>query len=492
MRQALHILRKDSRRFAYEICVLVALTIAFAWSQIVNDVYTAGALSDYLRLAGAVLPIAWWYVISLLIHEESLIGDRQFWVTRPYSRGRLFAAKALFVVLFMNVPLLLAGFVILAAAGFQPLAYLPNFFWMQLVLVATLILPPLALASLTRTLVQFALTILGTLACFIVLTLVIGGVQSSIHQVYQSKGLAWAGGLASSLLLVAPALLILLLQWATRRRWVAVGAGIALFLLLDLTQSSLSWRLGTAVQSRMFGERGAESTTVTLNAGDVTPDSWAETHEGVALAVGFRVIHIPAGETAAPQIIEMTFEDRSGARWSTGWTHVISSEADVFQKDPAQDRTFNWWQRVVMDRSFYQRARSGPVKIRGSVYVMLNARRGFGLPENRTTAVPGGGVCTVWKPRPQFGQFVKCLAPFHPPFSATDNIWNSVYFWNSFPRPRSSGRLLSMWDSPLPAEFGMSPLSTMSAGNYAGFIFLRYEPRAYVLRSFQVANARLP
>jgi hypothetical protein len=483
MTQALHILRKDARRFAYEICVLAALTAAFAWSQIVNDVYTAGALSDYVRLAAAVLPLAWWYVISLLIHEESLIGDRQFWVTRPYSRGSLFAAKALFVVLFMNVPLLLAGFVILAAAGFQPLVYLPNFLWMQLVLAATLILPPLALASLTRTLIQFGLTVLGGLAGYIGMLLVIGGVSIGGHQVYQSNGLAWASGIASELWLAAPALLILLLQWSTRRRLVAIGAGVALFLLLDFSQSSLSWRTGTVVQSRMFGERGAESTAVTLNAGDVTPDSWAGTHEGVALAVGFRVIHIPAGETAAPQIIEMTFEGRRGARWSTGWTQVISSEADVFQKDPVPDRTFNWWQRVVVDRSFYQRARSGPVTIRGSVYVMLNARRGFGLPENRTTAVPGGGLCHVWS-RPRFGQFVKCLAPFHLPFSASDGFPGSQ--WKPV-------RLLSVWDSPLPANLGMSPLSTMGMGSSAeGFIFLRYEPRAYIRRPFEATNVRLP
>ncbi|MGA3028893.1 MAG: hypothetical protein ABSF98_29490 [Bryobacteraceae bacterium] len=492
MTQALHILRKDARRFAYEICVLAALTSAFAWSQIGNDVYTNGALSGYLRLASAILPIGWWYVISLLIHEESLIGDRQFWITRPYSRWSLLAAKSLFVALFVNVPLLLAGFAILAVWGFQPLAYLPQFLWMQLVLAAALILPPLALASLTRTLAQFGLTILGLLAGYAGLMLVFGDsfVEQGFHRVYWSNGLAWADSFVGTLLVAAPALLMLLLEWGTRKRWIAVGAGTALFALLYITQASLGWRLGTEVQSRMFGVGGGASTAVTLNAADVTPDSWAG-------ALGLRAMNIPPGETVAPEILQLTFEGRDGARWSTGWTPAISSESDVVQTNPASGGAFVWWQRVVVERGFYERARRSPVTIRGNVYLMLNARRAVSLPENRATAVPGGGVCFVSVSRPRRVRvwFVNCRAPFHEPFNTSDSFWDL---------PGRAIRLLSFWDSPLPVNFGLSPLSinqspngtdtanTNSAGAETEFFFLRYEPRAYIRRSFEAANVRLP
>jgi hypothetical protein len=51
--------------------------------------------------------------------------------------------------------------------------------------------------------------------------------------------------------------------------------------------------------------------------------------------------------------------------------------------------------------------------------------------------------------------------------------------------------LLSIWDSPLPADFGMNPLSAnMASGNEAGILFLRYDPRAYIRRSFSAANIR--
>jgi hypothetical protein len=486
MRQAFHILRKDARRFRYQICLLAALTAAFAWSTIVNDVYTAGALGNYLHVASTILPIAWWPIMCVLVHDESLVGDRQFWITRPYSRWSLLAAKALFIVLFMNVPLLIAGFVILAAAGFQPVAYLTEFLWMQLLLVGTLVVPTLALASITRSLIQCALAMLGIVTCFVVLAIVFSdGGQLNGHQMYRSGGIAWAASLMGNVTLVVPALVILVLQWRMRRRWIAIGAGAFLFLLPQFADSDLSWRIGSMVQSRMFGEPGAQATAVTLKPNDVGPDTEDATHRDVALAVRLHVINIPAGETAAPEIVELTFEGSSGERWWTGWTEVMSSMADVVQKDPEPDGTFAWWQRVVMDRGFHERARSGPVTIRGSVYLMLNKRSGVVLPENRTTAVPGGGFCTVSTHPDDLAWFANCLSPFHS-LRSTDGI------------PGQGGRparLLSFWDSPMPTDLGMSPLRTMSARALepgASFIFLRYEPRAYIHRYFTVSNVRLP
>jgi hypothetical protein len=39
-------------------------------------------------------------------------------------------------------------------------------------------------------------------------------------------------------------------------------------------------------------------------------------------------------------------------------------------------------------------------------------------------------------------------------------------------------RLISVWDSPFPADFGMSPLSTNEAGGNGEIIFLRCDPHA--------------
>jgi hypothetical protein len=76
------------------------------------------------------------------------------------------------------------------------------------------------------------------------------------------------------------------------------------------------------------------------------------------------------------------------------------------------------------------------------------------------------------------------------PFGLTEAVALPHGMWEP---ERKMVRLLSFWDSPLPADFGMSPLSSMnsgSAGVESSFIFLRYEPRAYIRRSFEAANVR--
>jgi hypothetical protein len=47
--------------------------------------------------------------------------------------------------------------------------------------------------------------------------------------------------------------------------------------------------------------------------------------------------------------------------------------------------------------------------------------------------------------------------------------------------------LLSYWDSPLPAEFGLNPLfdNWTRGSENAAVRFARYEPRAYVRRWFE-------
>src|SRR5690348_3994597 len=97
MRQALHIFRKDARYLWPEICLILALVTVFGWSNpdaIELLVFTATA-----------------YLIARLIHAEALPGDRQFWITRPYRWQSLLGAKLLFVLVFVNLPIMLGPMV---------------------------------------------------------------------------------------------------------------------------------------------------------------------------------------------------------------------------------------------------------------------------------------------------------------------------------------------------------------------------------------------
>ena len=483
MRQALHIFRKDARRFAYQIYALIILTLVWAW---INIAQKRGDIpvNHYAGFAAAVLIMGWWYLVSLLIHEEPLTGDRQFWITRPYSRRSLATAKLLFVLAFFNLPLLLAGFASLAAAGYQPLVYLPNFLWMQLTFTAVVLFVPVAVAALTRTLAQFVLAMLGLCLGLTVLNAVFAALTQGFHVF---TVLVWAGGIFLPLLCATAALMVFILQLRTRNRLVSAGAGICLAVVMLCTGTALSRQFAIAVQSRMFGHNAAASQAAVISAGGIQPDPKHPAPDGVTLAVPLRVVNIPAGETAGPELVELTFETPAGRRWSSGWISAASTEGDVFQVDPSADGAFTWKQLVVVDRSFWQQARSGPLALRGDVYVMLFGRSEVRLEDDGATRVPGDGRCSM-SFRTAY-RSVNCLAPFHMPFNKPENQPDTALSRAAL----LPTRLLSVWDSPLPADFGMNPLwANTASGNQAGVLFLRYHPAAYIRRSFSDFNVHPP
>jgi len=100
MNQVLHIFCKDIRRHRLEIVVSLFLLFGFAWKMPIiwsqDPRVTEAPVSRWLfALLGISLCFSWWFLIVRVIQGESLVGDRQFWLTRPYQRRWLMAAKAL-------------------------------------------------------------------------------------------------------------------------------------------------------------------------------------------------------------------------------------------------------------------------------------------------------------------------------------------------------------------------------------------------------------
>ena len=93
MNQVWNIFRKDVRHHWPEIAASLALLVAFAWFDIRSwshfDSWAAGATGLAAFFASEMLPslieplllLSWVFLIVRVIQEESLVGDRQFWVT---------------------------------------------------------------------------------------------------------------------------------------------------------------------------------------------------------------------------------------------------------------------------------------------------------------------------------------------------------------------------------------------------------------------------
>jgi hypothetical protein len=254
MIQSLRILRKDARHLWPELTLHTALLIAFAWIiQLTRQSDGARGtpwVNVSLFFVRVLIPILWLVLTSRLVHDESLVGDQQFWITRPYTWPSLLGAKLLFLAAFVWLPFLIMQGALLALSGVNPFLAIPSLLHNLLFLILIAFLPFLALASITSTFPRLALAIIGTILYFIA----------------GAATLAYFVGLRSSppavaiavLILAALAVLgVLTYQYATRRTLIA---RIALYAI-----PSLIVVLGLAVPAGpLFRHSYPVDTTATL------------------------------------------------------------------------------------------------------------------------------------------------------------------------------------------------------------------------------------
>ena len=112
MKQTLHIFRKDVRKL-WPQCAVVSFLFAIYGTVGRQQTDSRPDLS----VLAAVIAIVCWLLIASLVHEDSLAEACPFWITRPYSRMSLLAAKALFLFAFVFLPLLASGILMEARGG---------------------------------------------------------------------------------------------------------------------------------------------------------------------------------------------------------------------------------------------------------------------------------------------------------------------------------------------------------------------------------------
>src|SRR5262249_49990540 len=154
----LHIFKKDFRHLWPAVLLTLVLLATVSHDDRWRMDLMSGLDEGWLNI---LLPLTWTVLIALVIHEELLGDDREFWVTRPYGRRTLLAAKALFLIVCIHIPVLLADAYIVAGRGFSLLRYFPQLLTNQLLIAALVVLPAAAIAVLTRKLATFLLAAIG-------------------------------------------------------------------------------------------------------------------------------------------------------------------------------------------------------------------------------------------------------------------------------------------------------------------------------------------
>ena len=141
MREAVHIFLKDSRHLRLPIGLLLGWTAFLVLAGArplpmfqVEDQWT-WLLAYYVPgLAPYACALGWGYLIAQVSHADALPGDRQFWLTRPYHRSSLAAAKALFVLAYITLPLAVAQIAIVMLRGLPLGPQLSGLVWDHLLL----------------------------------------------------------------------------------------------------------------------------------------------------------------------------------------------------------------------------------------------------------------------------------------------------------------------------------------------------------------------
>jgi len=300
MREALHIFRKDVRALWPQI--LIALAVA-SLPVLVRDPQQ----SD--KLIG-VLVLARWFLVVSAVHQEKLVGDREWWLTRPNSWKSLLTAKLLLIAAFVQIPLLFSDLAILTSDGLQ-IAW-GRLAARQIQLAIALVLPAAAVAAITPGLASFGLAVLA-----IWIAIVIPAANDSA--LMRWGPLEWIPPALMIAVFGITAALLLLWQYSRRRTIPAAGLlscatiiGSGLLLL-----PPAGWGVALASHdSGVFDAVGLEWDK------SVAPSATAGEHGEVTLNVPVYIARLPDGMLAQMELAELSLKAPDGTLWQSNWGAV--------------------------------------------------------------------------------------------------------------------------------------------------------------------------
>ncbi len=454
MAQALHIFRKDVRALRAHIGIVLALLAGFTWAHIRLDLTRRptfdfrGTVAYY---SGVFLVFAWWVLISELIREEALPGQRQFWITRPYSWRQLLAAKVLFVLAFVNAPLLAAQMLLLAVSGFSPIDALPKLLWLQFAAILFLLAPVFAVAAVTRNLLQFVLTVLAAVVAFFY------GADAFLS--IDLSGGAWLNNGVAVVILCVGAVPIVLWQYARRSTGASVVAVTVTAVAALAACAGIPATAQAALQTRIF--RQPETRNIRAFVQDwvwATP-SYRSEGPMVRVEIPIAFANVPKGEYANLSMVNFTIDSPRGLHWSSGW----------------EQQGFSPFYDLVLPRREYGRVQNSRATVKGSMFVVVSKQTTRPLQRGAVMRLPGGAVCEAG---PTADDWVFCKSAFRPPYRSADE----------------TVIVAPKWVSPWPAEFSLDPvyIGISHAPSGPGSYVIEEDTRAWIRSDFVAHNVQFP
>lgn len=466
-RQVLHIFRKDLRHHWPEVVIAAALLAALVWLE--PSRWTGLFASPELQILGgwvrSLVPISWAFLIVRLVQGENLVGDRQFWITRPYEWKWLLGEKVLFVLAAVNLPLCVAQLILLRIAGFSPARYIGDVLFLQLLWLLLFVLPVMTLAVVTSGVGQAVVVVLAGIACVITIAIAESSVSTTElpRQGTFAKWVPLVAGLGS-------AVAIVIWQYARRRTLRARVAVIAVILLGAFALPPLMPR--KSVANAYPAVNGGAAVAVELSFDSQKRDLGTALVEKKTVVVRLPLTVSGIADRSVVDVdgAKLAIVAPGGRAWQSSW----QGGGEYF---PSSRRTFADFN---VERSFYEAVKNSPVNAsvafaisvyRESEPVQVTAQAGG-------FAVPGNGRCAL----DQSGEML-CLFPIRVPSLMAEIPSDGL----RCPPPRGgnplptglTGYMVRGQGNRSIADFGISPVDTLpilSWGWEFGAAGARFEP----------------
>ena len=226
-------------------------------------------LRPFAQLGTAVVFLTIVFTVALGAQQEPIPGTRQDWLVRPIRRRDLLAAKLLFVILAVHVPMFLGDVVGTMAHGFSLGEALSAGLARDLLIFVTVSLPTLAFAAMTRSLGQFIAVGIAYFIAVAAITILLSLAARLAGQEQATNPLAWTGvawipQTMGRIALAAGAVIALLLLYLRRR--IALARGVLPgFALLSVIVALLPWSWIFALQQAAAAAPAAPPVTVAFD-----------------------------------------------------------------------------------------------------------------------------------------------------------------------------------------------------------------------------------
>lgn len=394
MNQAGHIFAKDVRHLRWEIAISLALTAAdvlvvpVAWKPLSasgGEVVVIGELRFLAAILSLLVGVSWWILITRMVQSESLVGDRQWWITKPYQWGQLLSAKLLFLGAFIFLPIVIAKGAVLAEGGFAPFGYLPGLGYSLVIFAAYLLVPLFAIAVITSTFARATLTTLGVVVAFIALEAVVS------ISVMSGFAVSWITWIVLGILLCA-GFVGIGLQYARRATWttrVILAGGLV------LVSMALAVSGNSALVAMSYPQNGAPLQLSYKANSTVNGFSQSSGRKTIGIDVPVQVSGIAAGTAVDLDAMQVSAEAADGRHWKSGWVPMWGARYRA-EDDPDRVPPLP----VQFDGAFFREEQKNPVTLHlrfAVTELRASARTQIAMPSHEF-AVPGFGICMPLDP----------------------------------------------------------------------------------------------